>query len=165
MFRLRSRGKRESWYDYASFNLPFKFISTTKQSRSHRHPSLRSKQLKRKILGNNVIVFEDDAEIELEVDLEVSCLQRWTREQSREGHVDGNVNLRADISVGDLKVLDFSRVFAVALGAAAGFDAHQLDLDALDGDLRVVDGDEAVERLGETANRRVEGPGDEKPRD
>lgn len=109
---------------------------------------LCSKQLERKVLSDQIIVFEHDAQVELEVDFKVSSLERWAGEQSRKCHVDWNVNLGANVAVGDLKILNFRCVLAVAFCATASLNANQLDFDAFYRNLRMMDSDEAVEWLG-----------------
>jgi hypothetical protein len=61
-----------------------------------------------KVFGYQIIVLEDDAEIQLEVDFEISRLQRWTSEKSRKSHVNRNLDFGTHIAVTYLKVLDFS---------------------------------------------------------
>lgn len=125
---------------------------------------MRSKKLKRKVLSYQIIVLEDDAQVELEIDFEVSGLKRRAREKPRECHVDGNVDLRADVAIGDLKVLNLRRVLAVSFGTPAGFHPNKLKFNAFDWNLRVMDRDEPVEWLGQAADGRVEGSRDEEPR-
>lgn len=63
---------------------------------------LTSHQLQWKVFCYQIIVSEDDAQVEFKVDLKVPCLQRWTSEQSGECHVDRDLNLGANVAVGDL---------------------------------------------------------------
>jgi hypothetical protein len=121
----------------------------------------RPKQLHMKVLGYQVVVLEDNAQIQLELDLKVARLQRWARKQPRKLHVDWHLHLWAHVAVGDLQVLNFCGVSRETLGTAACFDANQLDLDAFKGHFCVLNGDGAGEWLGNVAGERLDGARDE----
>lgn len=74
-------------------------------------------------------------------------MQRWAREESRESHIDGNLDLGTYVAIDDLQILDLCGVFAEAFGAASSLDSYQLDLDAFDWNLGMMNGDVSVERF------------------
>jgi hypothetical protein len=92
-----------------------------------------------------VIVFENDADVELKVDLKVPRRDCGASEKSRKSHVDRYLDLWTAVAVGDLEILNFCSIFAVAFGTTASLNSNQLDLDGFNGDFRVVDRDEPVE--------------------
>lgn len=122
---------------------------------------MRSLQCQGKIFSDQEIVLKNDANIELKVYFEVASLKRWAGEETGEGHVDGDLDLGADVAIANLQVLNFCCILAEAFCAASDFDPHQLDLDGLDGNLRVVNCDPAVQWFGDTADGRVDCTGDQ----
>lgn len=71
--------------------------------------------LKLKVFSYDVIVAKNDAQVELELDLEVLRVKRWTGEEPRQLHINRNLNLGAHVAVGNLKILNFGGIARKAL--------------------------------------------------
>lgn len=97
-----------------------------------------SAQLQREVLCDQVIVVKNDDDVDFKLDFEVGRLQRGAGEQSGEHHVNGDGEAVADVTFGDLDVLDLCGVSGVTFGTTTRLHSHQLELDTLDGNVRVL---------------------------
>lgn len=97
-----------------------------------------SAELQREVLRDQMIVVKHDDDVDFKLDFEVGGLQRGAGEQPGEDHVDGNGEAVADVSFCDLDVLDLGGVSGVTFSAAARLHSNKLQLDALDGNVRVL---------------------------
>lgn len=117
-----------------------------------------------KIFRDQIVVLKNDAQVQLELDFKIARLKRWTCEQSWELHVNRNLNFRRNISVGNLKILNFGRIAWESFSTSTRFDSHQLNFDAFQRHFSVLNGYDASERFCNVARSCVDAAGDEKSR-
>lgn len=101
-------------------------------------PRLHAAELQREVLSDEMISVKQHYNVDLKLDFEVGSLQCGAGEQPREDHVNGDREAPADITIGNLNVLNFCGIASVAFCTPTGLHADQLQLDAPDGSIRVL---------------------------
>jgi len=84
-------------------------------------------------------VAKEDDQVDLELHLEMARGDGGAREEPREDHVDGYRPAVAHGAVRDLDVLNLRRLSGQPISVAARLDAHELQLDRLDGRRAFID--------------------------
>mmetsp|Transcript_1392 Transcript_1392/g.3377 ORF Transcript_1392/g.3377 Transcript_1392/m.3377 type:complete len:202 (+) Transcript_1392:51-656(+) len=120
----------------------------------------RADELQREVLCEQMAVAEEDDQVDLELDLEAARGDGGAREETREDHVYRYRPAMADRAVCNLDVLDLRRLAREPVRIATRLDAHELQLDRLDGGGALLDGDLSGERRGDVAEDAVYLAGD-----
>lgn len=99
-----------------------------------------------------MVVFEDDCDVDFELDLEEVGDEGGTREKPGENHEERNRKFPADVAFAHLDVLNLRRFSREPFGAAHGLHPNQLQFDRFNRGGAVMDDDLAGER---TANGTI----------
>src|SRR3989338_1593872 len=90
-----------------------------KKKKKKKNSSLSPVENNRDVLRNHMTVGKLHDEVDLELDLERLRHGRRAREQTRENHEYGNVQVAAHVPLTHLNVLDFGGLLGPAVRAAA----------------------------------------------